>query len=203
VLTFPPFLLFLAFPGDVVSILFDPSYRPAGPSLAILSLGFFTSAALGRNRETLSALGHSRSIMFADLLAFGANVAMNLVLIPAYGFVGAAVASAIAFALRNLALNAVLFARHRITPVSRSLVRAAVALPVALGPPVLLASRRLSLTWVTFLPTLGALGLATLVVVVLAGGLDADDAAVVEVVEEAVGRELTLVRAWMPDEEPQ
>jgi O-antigen/teichoic acid export membrane protein len=194
ILTFPAFLVFLLFGTDVLSIFFGDQFGPGGVALAILSVGVFTGAALGRNRETLSALGDTNEIMGADVVALGLNLVLNLALIPPYGIGGAAVASAASFALRNLVINGVLWTRYGITPFSRELTRIYVLVPVALIPPAAVSSAVVSLSVLTLPVALVVFGLAVLLVVSVVGGWQLEDLLAVEFVEGIAGFRIPYVR---------
>jgi O-antigen/teichoic acid export membrane protein len=201
VITFPAFVAFLAFPGDVLSLFFGAAYADGGIALAILSVGFFTSAALGRNRSTLTALGHTPHILGADVLTLALNLALNLLLIPAYGFVGAAVASVAAYVTRNVALSTVLYLKSDISPFSPRTVSAYVALPATVLPLGVALSNYLTLTAVTLPLFLVFAGLLCLIVVAAVGSLQSEDIAVVTFVEESAGIEVPMVREFIPDAE--
>ncbi|MGA9402067.1 flippase [Haladaptatus sp.] len=198
VLTFPAFLVFTVFPDDTLSIFFGSGYTGGGIALAILSIGFFTSAAAGRNRTTLAALGHTKAILGVDILTLALNFVANLLLIPTYGIVGAAVASSGAYVVRNIALNLVLWSKCDITPFASSTNRTYVTLPFVLFPVALGASHWLTLTLVTLPVFLVCTGLLGLVAVVLAGGLQPEDGALIEFVEGALGIEMPTIERYVP-----
>jgi O-antigen/teichoic acid export membrane protein len=200
VVTFPAFLVFVTAPTDVMRIFFGAEYTEAAAVLPILSIGFFLSAAVGRNRETLSALGETQFILVANGAGFVLNVVLNLVLIPRIGFIGAAVTSALSFAVTHAVVVGTLAVRHGITPLSAESLRTFVSLPVLLLPPAaLVLGRAVTVTTVTLLPVLLAVGLVSLVVVTLAGGLQSEDEVVLEFVEDAVGGEIPVVRRYLPN----
>jgi O-antigen/teichoic acid export membrane protein len=198
VVTFPAFLTFVLFPADVLRVFFGSAYTAGAPALAVLSVGFFVNALLGRNRETLSALGLTTYLLVSNGLAFGVNVVANLALIPRYGLVGAAAASAASFFVMNLVVSAVLAVRYDISPFSPWSVRTYLILPIVLFPPAATLSQVLTLTAVTLLPFLVAVGLVTLAVVSLTGCLQPEDWIAVEFVEERVGLQVPLVRRYLP-----
>jgi len=197
VVTFPAFLTFLVFPGDVLALFFRDEFARGGLALSILSVGFFTNAAGGRNRETLSALGYTKLILAGNAVAFGANVTLNVLLIPAYGFVGAAVASATSYASLNVFIYLVLRRRFDISPFSRWSVRTFLALPATLIPAAALLSRWLDITVVTLPVFLVASGVAAIVVAALAGGLQPEDEIALEFVEDLVGVRVPFVRRYL------
>ncbi len=201
VLTFPALLTFVVFPEDVVGIFFGQEYVSASIALVVLSVGFFSNAVGGRNRETISALGVTKYLLVTNGVAFGANVVLNLVLIPRYGFVGAAVASAVSYVGLNALACWVLWRGFDISPFSRWSTRTFVALPVALLPPAYLLSEFVSLTVVTLLPFLVVVGLLGIAVVAVTGSLQPEDAVVLSFVEDATGVRVPLIRRYLPEEE--
>lgn len=200
VLSFPAFVAFTIFPGDVLTIFFGARYADGAPALVILSVGFFSNAAFGRNRQTLAALGTTQVLMYANVVTFAVNVALNLLLIPRVGFVGAAVASALSYLTINLILTGVLYRRFSITPFAPTTVRTFLALPAVFLPAAVLLSGRVTLTAITLVPFLVGTGLLSLLVIGAAGGLQPEDGVVVEFVEEALGVDLPVVRRYIPAE---
>jgi len=199
VVTFPPFLVFVVFPGDVMTVFFGSSYVPAALALSVLSVGFFSNAVGGRNRETLSALGRSKLVVLVNGTAFTLNLVLNLLLIPRYGFLGASVASAISIVALNAVACGILLWGYGISPFSRASVRTFVALPVALLPPAHLVSPWVEVSYVTLLPALVAVGLVTLAVVTAVDGIQPEDRIAVEFVEDVVGVRIPLVRRYIPE----
>ena len=198
VVTFPAFLAFVAFPGDVLAIFFGEDYRPGALALVVLSIGFFTNAAYGRNRETLSALGYPRYILLGNAAALVLNVALNLVLIPLYGIEGAAITSAISFVFFNVLVYVVLKRKFDISPFSSWSLRTAIVLPIAFVPPAVVLSTVVSLTPFTFLSFLVVSGVSAIALVCLAGCLQPEDLIAIEFVEDVTGIRLPLVRRFLP-----
>lgn len=199
VVTFPAFLLFIAFPGDILTIFFGDRYAGGATALIILSVGFFTNAAGGRNRETLSALGHTNLILAGNTVAFGLNVILNLMLIPVYGFLGAAVASAVA----NVALNAfmflVLWTNFGISPFSQWTVRTMTRVPLFLVPPTVIVSQWVSVSAVTLPLALVVTAAGTLAVVLSFDCLQPADRVVVDFMEDIVDRNLSFLHGFVPE----
>lgn len=201
VVTFPAFLAFVVFAEDVLAVFFGPQAIPAGPALAILSLGFFVSAAAGRSRETLSALGNTVAVLVSNAVAFVLNFVLNLLLIPVYGFLGASVASASAYTLLYAVVYVILRRNYGITPFSRWSTRTFVVLPLALFPPTVLLSQVISLSAVTLPVFLVGAGLLTVAVVALTGCLQPQDVVPLDLVEDRLGVTIPLLRRYIPDAE--
>ena len=192
--TLPAFLCFTVYSEDVIRIFFGKAYIGGAVPLAILSLGFFTSAAAGRNRETLSALGYTRAILAVEVTTLGANVVLNLFLIPNYGITGAAIGSACSYVYRNLALNAILKLKSGITPLSQYTVRAYIALPLVFVPLAYLSSHYLTLTLVTLPLFLGITGILVLALAFCVGCFQPMDTVIIDVFEQKVGLDLPYLR---------
>ena len=208
VLGFPVVLTLAAFSTDVVVALFRLSpenFASAGPALAILVIGFFTSAAVGNCQNALSAFGHTRLILAINVTSAVANVVLNVVLIrglgpiPGYGVTGAALASALSFSLLNLLAFAVLWYTRRITPFSRWNVRTYLALPLILVPPTVLLTRAVTLGLIGLAAFGLAAALATVVTVAVTGCLQSEDVVPVEGIENRLGVEIPFIRRFIPE----
>ncbi|ELZ10664.1 polysaccharide biosynthesis protein [Natrinema thermotolerans DSM 11552] len=198
VVTFPAFLLLVVFPLDVIHLVFGTAYTDAARVLPILATGFFLSAAAGRNRETLSALGSTTWIAVGNVVGLLLNIGINVALIPRYGAVGAAVASVTSLVAVHTVICSVLAVRYDITPISPEALRCYVALPAVLLPLAFALSPWLSITVVTIGPVLVGVGLASLVVAGLVGGLESNDVVVLDLLEDAAGVSVPMLRRWIP-----
>ncbi len=105
VLSFPVFAVTFALAQPLVSWLYGTRYESSGVILAVLSVGYYLSVALGFNALTLKALGKLRALLLIDVVAVGANVAFNLLLIPRYGALGAALGVAGAMIVRDVLMQ--------------------------------------------------------------------------------------------------
>ncbi|MFC4247053.1 flippase [Natribaculum luteum] len=199
VITFPVFLLFVIFPNNLILIFFGPSYADAASVLPILAVGFFLSAAAGRNRETLSAIGLTAWIAIGNLIGIVLNILINIVLIPRFGFMGAGVASVVSLFSLHTTICGVLAIRYNITPFSSEAIRCYVFLPAILLPLAHILSPWIVISAMTLIPILIAVSVVSLVVVVLIGGLEPDDIVVITVLEDKIGISVPLVRRWIPD----
>lgn len=122
--TLPLFLLLVLFPGQAIRYTFGVEYVSGAAPLSVLAVGFFVHTAFGLNKGTLTSLGHTRLIMLDDIAAAVFNILLNLVLIPRYGLLGAAYATAASYLLLNLLYSVQLYWRTRIQPFTRSLLLA-------------------------------------------------------------------------------
>jgi O-antigen/teichoic acid export membrane protein len=102
VFSFPVFAATFALSHTLTVAMFGERYADSAPILALLSLGYYFSAALGFNGLTLRVYGLVRYSVVIAVLAAIANVALNLVLIPRYGALGAGIGTCLTLVVHNL-----------------------------------------------------------------------------------------------------
>jgi O-antigen/teichoic acid export membrane protein len=96
----PVFLVLLAAPGYVMSI-FGSDFAAGATSLQILSVGQFINVVAGSVGVLLVMSGHERDFRNIQIVATFVVLALNIMLIPKYGDVGAALAAASALIVQN------------------------------------------------------------------------------------------------------
>ena len=101
-LSMPAFIVLVVFPEELLEY-FGKSYATAATVTVLLALGQFVSAAAGPCGTVLNMSGRVRLNMIDNVGALVVNVALNLLLIPDYGIVGAAIAWSAALVVANLA----------------------------------------------------------------------------------------------------
>lgn len=92
-LTFPIFAICAFLPRELITLLIGDRYLNAAPLASIMALGYYLHAILGVNTLTLQALGKGAALRAVALAGISAAVAANLVLVPRYGALGAAISS--------------------------------------------------------------------------------------------------------------
>ncbi len=90
-LSMPSFILLVAF-GEQLLGYFGPGFRSAASVTAILALGQLVSAAAGPCGTVLNMSGRVMLNMVDNVGVLVLNILLNLVLIPRYGVIGAAIA---------------------------------------------------------------------------------------------------------------
>jgi O-antigen/teichoic acid export membrane protein len=141
VFTFPVFAATFALSHTLTVGMFGERYASSAPILALLSLGYYFSAALGFNGLTLRVYGLVRYSVVIAVLAAIANVALNLVLIPRYGALGAGIGTCLTLVVHNLLKQAGLRKGTGISVLHRRHLRVYAVIVAAAG--VLLALQRL------------------------------------------------------------
>jgi len=100
--TFPAFLLYLALPGRVISLAFSTQYAGGAHALVILALGFLAISLASIYRDALLSAGATGTLLKISSVATLLNLALNLILIPEYGMLGAAAATTTAIIVAQL-----------------------------------------------------------------------------------------------------
>jgi O-antigen/teichoic acid export membrane protein len=146
VASFPVLAATTAFAEPLTVAMFGERYSGSATILALLSVGYYVSAALGFNGVTLRVHGLIRPIVVVSLVAAGLNLALNLALIPTFGAVGAGVGTCATFLVHNVLKQAALtrgtgipFFERRHLRAYATIVAAAgalVALSLATTPPL-------------------------------------------------------------------
>lgn len=93
----PMLAAILVFPKEVIELLFGAQYVSAAVPLSILGLGFFYKVLKGPAEFTLISLGKTRRLLIGKTVIATLIVFLNLLLIPIYGLIGAAVSTLIAY----------------------------------------------------------------------------------------------------------
>jgi len=97
IMSFPIFLMVLAFPAEILSVVYGAKYSEGATALVIYSIGVFLSIFSWPVYYVLSAMrriGVSVKIILVGTLV---NMALNALLIPGYGIEGAAIGSTASF----------------------------------------------------------------------------------------------------------
>jgi O-antigen/teichoic acid export membrane protein len=101
--TFPIFIVTFALAEPVTVLLYEPRYASSAIFLTLLALGRYVDVVFGFNGLTLRVFGNMRAIVVVNLFAAVVNLSLNLLLIPRFGALGAAVGTASTLVLYNIA----------------------------------------------------------------------------------------------------
>ena len=101
-LTWPQYLIVALFATVLLRALFGTEFAEGAPVVAILALSAMVGAAAGPVDVVLLMAGKSTWSLGNAGLALAMNIGLNLLLIPRFGIVGAAIAWAIARVVANL-----------------------------------------------------------------------------------------------------
>ncbi len=142
----PIFLVILLFPKTVLWLLYSKNYVQAYQALRILAVGFFVHVMLGPNGLTLLAMGETKIITVTGFIGAVLNFMMNMLLIPVMGINGAALASALTYAVTNAMVSLRLYCGYNIHPFTRNYIKPAV-LSTVVAMLIYYAVRNITLVW--------------------------------------------------------
>lgn len=101
-LSLPFAMVFFIFPESIIYTLFGEDYSAAIIPLQILVFTYFFEVFNGPNGPTLTAYGKTKFLMLATAVSALTNIVLNIVLIPIYGIIGAAIATGLTIILVNI-----------------------------------------------------------------------------------------------------
>ena len=104
-ISLPPVLLFVFYGKGILQFVFGDPFYIGELALAVLAIGQLINSAMGSVGALLNMTGHERYTLRGVFLAALLNVVLNFILIPFYGMLGAAIATAVSLALWNLLLR--------------------------------------------------------------------------------------------------
>jgi O-antigen/teichoic acid export membrane protein len=113
--------------GHLLLSLFGPAFTEGYPLMLVLLAGILAKATVGPGEVLLNMAGRQRLCVTLYAVVLCANIALNIILIPHLGLMGAATATASAMALEAVLLH--IAVRHTLGIVIFALARPVPALP--------------------------------------------------------------------------
>lgn len=138
-LALPAFGILVIFPEELL-LLFGPAFQAAGAVTALLALGKLVDAATGPCALMLNMSGRPLVNTVNNLAVLLLNVVLNVLLVPRFGLIGAAIAWTLSLAAVNVARVLEVWVTMRMWPFGVAMVKGLAA--AALGAiPAYLAGR--------------------------------------------------------------
>ncbi len=140
-ISLPIAVVMMAFSGDMLAVFYGPQYASGAAAMSIFTFGLIFSVFSLMASLALTAMRLVRLELYVAAAGAIVNIALNFLLIPVLGIEGAAIASAVSFAISASLLNR--YARSRLgytnPPESYKLVAAAISsfVLIALAKPAL------------------------------------------------------------------
>ncbi|MDB2276452.1 flippase [Halorubrum ezzemoulense] len=181
------------FSTEFITIVYQSKYSDGGIILTILAVGFAVKNVLGIHGPILEALGHSRVLSINSILAAGTNLILNVVLIPKYGISGAAIATVLSFALRDVLATFEVRYFLGVTPLSWQTFRPGLIAIPFLGIVAVFIARSIPGTFLWILGSSGVLSVLYIGIVLLIFGLTSTEVMVLRSIEEKYGISLERV----------
>ncbi|WP_133493126.1 polysaccharide biosynthesis C-terminal domain-containing protein [Alcanivorax sp. 24] len=107
-ISLPIFIIFVVWGESLIVSFFGGGYSEAFTPLVILALSQLIHTTIGPVTTLMNMLGNEKWSMKVIVFSSVLNVVLNLVLVPHYGMIGAAISTAVSLSLANVALWAML-----------------------------------------------------------------------------------------------
>ncbi len=198
VLTVLPLLLFiLLFPSDILRLLYGSSYSHGYQALTILSIGISMNILLGTTGNVLVGGGYTKLNLAGEVIAAMSNITLNIIMIPAYGIIGAAAATGASYLIRNSVFLFFLYRKLRIHPYKRNYLY--ILTSGALSAIVVFILKSYSpFSWrMTMMASGIILGVIYLLLVLVSRGIDQNDLVVMEAIERKLGMRLDFIKKYI------
>ncbi|WP_256686128.1 flippase [Halococcus qingdaonensis] len=184
IFTVPLFAFLVMFPGEIIRLTFGPKYVTGAVALVVLSTGFLSHTIVGPNGNMLTSLGKTKTMMLDNVAVAVVNFVLNLILIPEYSYVGAAIATTVAYFMLNGLYSYQLYTLNGAHPIQKTVVY-----PCVGGAVIAVGTYSLS----AILPIDGFLLLMVaaivfaipyLIVVIVSGGIETEEQELLSVLAE-------------------
>lgn len=97
----PIYIYVMLFPQEIITILYGADFSSGYLSLVILATGLCMNVFTGVTGNILIAGGYTKLYLLGEIIAAITNISLNLVLIPIYGIIGAAISVSVSYFVRN------------------------------------------------------------------------------------------------------
>lgn len=119
IIFFPIFV----FSGPILEIFFGADTLGGSLPLRVVAVGYLIHSVLGPANQVLHAAAKTKWILFNTFFAFMLNVILDLILIPRYNILGAAIAATVAFASVNVTAIVENYRLYRVHPFGKAFLK--------------------------------------------------------------------------------
>lgn len=100
-LTLPIIVYTILYSTDILGLIYGTKFTSGATVLGILCLGIAMNGLTGISGQTLISIKKSKLNLASEVVGAVSNIGLNLILIPPFGIIGAAVGTSISITLRN------------------------------------------------------------------------------------------------------
>ena len=177
-LVLPIYFSILFFSQELMMLLYGRDYVIGAPVLIVLATGYVIHLVFGLNIGALTAIGQTDKVLYGNSAGFVANLLLNIILIPRFGMLGAAFASALTFVITNVLFEYYLFDIEDIHTFYRPLLQPIITITPILAVLFLVKMHFLDTVVEKLLVITGIF--ITIFVAVAKLGVESDDVAIVK-----------------------
>lgn len=102
ILTVPTIVYIIFYSGDILGLIYGSKFISGSAALGILCLGIAMNGLTGLSGETLISIKKPKLNLASEVVGAVSNIVFNVLFIPFFGIVGAAIGTALSITLRNL-----------------------------------------------------------------------------------------------------
>lgn len=133
-LTFPIILYVALFSKNTIFFIYGSEYISGSTVLIILLFGIAMNGLTGMTGHVLVGIRKTKLNLIAEILGAATNVTLNIIFIPKFGILGAAIGTSISIAVRNLASLGFVYKELKIHPYDKSFIKIVFGSILALAP---------------------------------------------------------------------
>lgn len=133
-LTFPAVIYLVFYSRDVIWLIYGGSFTKGYLALIILSMGIAMNGLVGLTGGILIAIKKTKLNLLTEIIGAVSNVGLNIILIPKFGIIGAAIGTSVSISLRSLSSLAFVYKELKIHPYTLDYIKIIIAsiLPLVL-----------------------------------------------------------------------
>ncbi|MFA5142291.1 MAG: flippase [Candidatus Woesearchaeota archaeon] len=181
------YLISVVFSKEILSVLFGPSYESGAYAFIIISTGFFVYSFLGATDLMLKVIDRTKLLMMNTLISTIINVGLNIILIPEYGILGGAIASATSISIWSILCVVESYYITKVHPFKKGLLRLIVA-GISTGIIIYLLKAHLGLGGAMLLKGMVITAIVYISLIILSGCLDNEDRNMLSTIKNKIKR---------------
>jgi len=195
-----PMLIYtILFPKEIITLLFGSEYSKGYLALIILTLGMFIRVSTGLAGNVLVGGGYTKLNLASEIFSATSNVFLNIILIPIYGIIGAAIGTSVSYTIRSISFLAFTYKTTKIHPYNKDYLKIISVDAVVMGIIFMLKVYLTSfLSWPILMVFLGFFLIFLYAGLLLPTRfLDKNDEFVLEAIERRLDLKLKFVRKFI------
>ena len=194
VATFPVFILFFLFTELTITVIVGPNYLPSTNVLRVLCIAYIFSNFMGPCEGVLIAMGKSRFMMLSTLVAAILNIALCLILIPQYSYLGVAFGTGISIIVFNIIKTLKIYMDGKIKPLGWNLIKPTILSILIIFPIYYYSNKFLPHTWWSLIILVLILYGIFIFSVLFTRSIDKDDLKLLLAIERKTGWKIKFIK---------
>ena len=187
---------FLLFSKEILGILFGNEYIIGASSLVVLAIGYFIGYTSSSGQSVLLVLKKTKLILFNTVIMAVGNIILNILLIPKYGILGAAIATASIFVIRFILVTIESIWITKIVPFSFNYIKLLFSIGVS-SVLIFYISKLYSINILTLVLTLIFLVLVYGSLLLITKALEKEDVMILRAIQDKTGKDFSRLNRFL------